>query len=313
MYRSFRSHSFHSGRSYRSCRSYRFCRSYIYIILQIIQIPTGKDAQIPQISLTYTPTCEILPDTDLTPAKHAVNKRELSRLSRPPDHTEIRQIVQILQDHTHYPADHADPPIKICICMQIIHTLSRCKDRTVHTDFHSGRPYGSCRLYRSCRSMTPSNKRVQIMQIVQALSRSRRTGQAHRTDPISVEMYWFYRSHRICSDSHLSMKIVTTQIPFTCACHGDQPDHTWLTNANDTERTCRPTQTIWRVYITDPPDHAGRSYTSCTHGTQILQLGTRVQSLRPSRYHRQIKGDTSTLLYKSCRSYKSFRSCRPAH
>ena len=200
----------------------------------------------------------------------------------------------------------------ICICMQIIHTLSRCKDRTVHTDFHSGRPYGSCRLYRSCRSMTPSNKRVQIMQIVQALSRSRRTGQAHRTDPISVEMYWFYRSHRICSDSHLSMKIVTTQIPFTCACHGDQPDHTWLTNANDTERTCRPTQTIWRVYITDPPDHAGRSYTSCTHGTQILQLGTQVQSLRPSRYHRQIKGDTSTI-YKSCRSYKSFRSCRPAH
>ena len=62
--------------------------------------------------------------------------------------------------------------------------------------------------------MTPTDKHVQIQQIVQTPSRLRRADQAVRTDPIPVEMYSLHRSHRFYSVRYTSMKVVTTQIPF---------------------------------------------------------------------------------------------------
>ena len=160
-------------------------------MLHIIQIPPGKDVQIGQIPLRYTPV-KYLPCTDPIPAKHAVNRCEVSRTywssrsyinhadhTDPAGHTDAANYTDSA-NHTD-PADHADPPIKNVCIMQIAHTPSRRTDLTYHSGStrvdhsdpvdHTGPPLVTCRSCRSYRHYFA--KDVQIREIEQIPSRSK--------------------------------------------------------------------------------------------------------------------------------------------
>ena len=148
---SYRSHSFHSaGRSHRSCRSH----------IQIIQLPADHTLiQITQIKipLRYKGVKYLL-YSDPIPAKHDVNKCEVSRFYRSlrswrnpassPSGTHVWNIyliktpsrLNMLKTSVKYP-DFTDPPhlteiLQIIQILQFVQTASRirCTDRTDHTD-----------------------------------------------------------------------------------------------------------------------------------------------------------------------------------